>query len=342
MKFIHCADIHLDSPLAGVSNSALRRRELFAAFENVMTYAENIAADGIIIAGDLFDVSPAPSTVKNVAELFNRAQCQIYVLQGNHGGKSAYDSLKQLTGKNVRYFGDDWTVYNCGNVTICGKESVGAECWQSLPQISGEFNILALHGDVDSDAYGVIDKKAIAQSRFDYVALGHRHSFATYKFGKVPAAYCGVLEPRGFDERGQTGFIVIDTDKKDFTFVSQNKRKVAEVTLDADGAESTSQLALIADKAVSEAEQSDYLDLRVKGAVCKEVNVSALKDRLVGKFFALRLTDETTVKTDGEALSKEASLRGEFYRLAQSISDERTRNEVLRTGLAALSGEVLE
>ena len=35
MKIIHTADVHLDSPLAGVADGKLRRRELLRALSNV-------------------------------------------------------------------------------------------------------------------------------------------------------------------------------------------------------------------------------------------------------------------------------------------------------------------
>ncbi|MBX9633584.1 MAG: metallophosphoesterase, partial [Magnetospirillum sp.] len=59
-RFLHCADIHLDSPLRGLSayvgapvediRSATRR-----ALENLTRLAVDEAVDFVVIAGDLYD-----------------------------------------------------------------------------------------------------------------------------------------------------------------------------------------------------------------------------------------------------------------------------------------------
>ena len=61
MKFIHCADVHLDTPLQGLAEypgapvneirSATRR-----AFEKLLDAALSEEVDFVIIAGDLYDV----------------------------------------------------------------------------------------------------------------------------------------------------------------------------------------------------------------------------------------------------------------------------------------------
>ena len=47
MKIIHTADIHLDSPLSQVGDSAVRRHELLRAVADMAEYADNngVAAD---------------------------------------------------------------------------------------------------------------------------------------------------------------------------------------------------------------------------------------------------------------------------------------------------------
>ena len=69
MKIIHTADVHLDSPLAGVADGKLRRRELLRALSNVAEYAKNNGVQAVIVAGDLFDENSVSSeTVKQTAQ----------------------------------------------------------------------------------------------------------------------------------------------------------------------------------------------------------------------------------------------------------------------------------
>ena len=57
MKIIHCADFHLDAPLAQLppDKAALRRNELLQTFGRVVSYAAQHAVDAVLIAGDWFD-----------------------------------------------------------------------------------------------------------------------------------------------------------------------------------------------------------------------------------------------------------------------------------------------
>ena len=41
MKILHTADVHLDSPLTGVAQGNVRRRELLKAFLEMAKYCDN-------------------------------------------------------------------------------------------------------------------------------------------------------------------------------------------------------------------------------------------------------------------------------------------------------------
>ena len=60
MRFIHAADIHLDSPLTGLSAyqdapAELLRTATRDAFENLVSLALEEQVDFMVIAGDLYD-----------------------------------------------------------------------------------------------------------------------------------------------------------------------------------------------------------------------------------------------------------------------------------------------
>lgn len=344
MKIIHTADIHLDSPLSRVKDPVKRRYELLQALANLAEYAENNGVSAVIVAGDLFDDKfTAPQTVNAVADIIGSCSADWYVLRGNHGDASPYGRLQSVCPK-VNLFGDEWTYYDIGNVTVCGRE-LGvndAMRYAELSLDSSRYNVVVLHGDVDDDGYGLIDKKALAKSGANYVALGHRHAFAQFKFGSVTACYSGVLEARGFDETEQTGFIVVDTDKDEARFVPQSLRKVTTVTVDVSAADNDVALAKAITDAVSAQSPRNYLNAVFVGALKEGVHLKLIADEtLSDRFFALRIDDRTTVSYNLDELAREVSLRGEFVKLAMKIADENTRNSVLKFGLDALSGAEL-
>ncbi len=338
MKFIHTADLHLDSALCGVADGKKRRSELVSALKYISDYAENIGATGIIVAGDLFDEkNVADGTIKNVAQIIADSNAEWYIVQGNHGAKTSYDRLYSLCPK-VHYFGDEWTTYQIENVVICGKE-LDSRPWQNLPLSAENYNIVVLHGDVDDPSYGTIDKKMLATSPVNYVALGHRHSFSIQQFGKVFGAYSGTPEPRGFDEAFQTGFVVIDTSENKTKFVPHAIRSISNVTIDISNVQNDVELQ---NKILSETQTipaQNYLNLTLIGVFNQGVRPTFVANEfLEGRFFALRVKDQTKPNIDIDALSKEVSLRGEFVALVQQLEDENLKQKVLAMGLNALSG----
>src|SRR5579863_1127725 len=112
MKFIHCADVHLDTPLQGLAQypgapvseirNATRR-----AFEKIIDAALSERVDFLIIAGDLYDTGlksfeSALFFNKEMARLAD-AGIDVYLIYGNHDAASKL--IKQLRPpKNVHVF----------------------------------------------------------------------------------------------------------------------------------------------------------------------------------------------------------------------------------------------
>ena len=332
MLLIHCADIHLDSPLSGVKDAKLRRQELIESFADMVEYAHKIGAQGVLIAGDLFDNDGATTaTVNNVAHILSQySNITFFVIRGNHGGKRQYEALAQYRLPNVKFFAEgQWSYYNLGDVCVAGTVS--------------RPKILLLHGDVDNAVYGKVDVKTLSNSGANYVALGHRHTFGKAKLSRGGVAvYSGVLESRGFDERQGSGFVVLDTVTGKVAYVPHAKRSVVTVNVDVTGYGSDIALGQAVEKAVQGVKTKDYLNLVLCGTLDSGIKVDRLTARLEGHFFALRIQNDTMANIDTDALSKELSIRGNFVKLAlQSIEDKRLLDDVLTMGLAALSGEEL-
>ena len=68
MKFIHCADLHLDSSMTSNLNSQKakeRKTELLLTFNRMVQYAKEEGVRAILIAGDLFDKKKVTKTALN-------------------------------------------------------------------------------------------------------------------------------------------------------------------------------------------------------------------------------------------------------------------------------------
>ena len=344
MKLIHTADIHLDSPLVGVKNPQARRHELLVALANLSEYANNNGVTAILVAGDLFDDKFATAqTVESVADIVKSSNADWFVLRGNHGGVTPYDRLREICPK-VHFFGDEWTCYNLGNVTICGRELGRDDTnkWTELSLDATRYNVLLLHGDIDDDSYGLIDRRVLAGSGARYVALGHRHTYAEHKFGSVRACYCGALEARGFDEIADTGFVEIDTDANTVRFVKQAIRTVVTKRIDVTNVTSDIALQRLIADSIADVSPRNYLNVVFCGEQNADLHLNLIASQLLeDRFFALRVKDETDSGIDLQSVVNEVSLRGEFVKLAMEVKDEKLRDEILKLGLTALSGGTL-
>jgi len=114
MRFLHCADIHLDSPLRGLERyegapvdevrGATRR-----AFENMVQYAVRERVDFVVIAETSTTVTGRTSILgsfsqKGMAQL-GESGIAVYLLRGNHDAASKLTRSLPLP-KNVHLFPD--------------------------------------------------------------------------------------------------------------------------------------------------------------------------------------------------------------------------------------------
>ncbi|HPG92155.1 MAG TPA: DNA repair exonuclease [Clostridia bacterium] len=334
MKILHCSDIHLGAPLAGLGeNAALRRRELLESFCGLVTYAKN-NADAMIVAGDLFDSGTVDNAIfAAVADAFYDAEIPIFLLFGNHDKRLAKIAAKNMP-ENVKIFDKQSSYELDSRVVIHGIDNAFES--QKVVFDNNKYNILVLHGDQKE-----IDFSVFASEPIDYVAMGHYHKFSLAKFSRGLICYCGSNEPRDFGDIGETGFIMLDTNKNGKDAVVRHdtaKRHMITKNLDVTGLTSLDALLKEYAKVTAEIGKENYLNLIVCGRRNPNVDIAYLSDKK--DFFATRITDETALDYDREKLRKENSLIGEFIKAVEaSGNDENIINRAIELGLIALEGK---
>ena len=196
MKFIHCADIHLDTPLQGLAQypgapvneirNATRR-----AFERVLSAAISQKVDFVIVAGDLYDTGlksfeSALFFNKQMARLKD-AGIGVYLIYGNHDAASKL--IKQIRPpSNVHVFrtSEAQTFLDDGlRVAIHGQSFATPEITDDLaaeypPPKAGFFNIGVLHtnlaGISEHANYAPCSLETLKNKGYQYWALGHVHN----------------------------------------------------------------------------------------------------------------------------------------------------------------------
>ena len=83
LRFLHCSDIHLDTPFTGLSmeKSDERRRELRETFQDMMRYVQERKVNAVLISGDLFDIRYATNqTAELLIREFEHCSDTIFVI----------------------------------------------------------------------------------------------------------------------------------------------------------------------------------------------------------------------------------------------------------------------
>ncbi len=351
MKFIHCADIHLDSKIEAnlpTTKSKERKREILQTFLKLCRFAATEQVTAVIIAGDLFDTNTCSPVTRDavLGEIAAADKVDFLYLCGNHDAGKA---LAQVDiPKNLKFFGGDWTTYRYGNVAISGVTLNERNCrsvYGSLYLDKKDINIVTMHGQVSSSmGEDSIVLSELANKNIDYLALGHIH---TFKEGNLDSkgkwCYSGCLEGRGFDECGQKGFVLIETDSEQvkYNFVHTNGRQIVDVQCDIS---SLSDFSEILEK-INESTASIPESAMVKVTLVGKVPTGARKDliyfakELNDRFYFAKVKDKTRLEIDPEAFKHDVSLKGEFIRVAgESGLDEEQIDRILECGLSALIG----
>ena len=88
LRFLHCGDIHLDTPFVGLSaeKSEERRRMLRASFVKMMQYIRETNINIVLMSGDIFDIEYATNTTAEVLirEFKNSPDTEFIISPGKH------------------------------------------------------------------------------------------------------------------------------------------------------------------------------------------------------------------------------------------------------------------
>lgn len=367
MKIIHCGDIHLDSKLSAnysKQKSKERNFEILNSFVKMVDYAEKNEVEGILICGDLFDSKNVSmltkKTLKEVVE--GHPSIMFFYLKGNHDSADILNVFTEIP-DNFFTFSDSWNCFSLGErerVLIHGvelnlheKEGILSEYVSDTTKI----NIVMLHGQVAesgaSSADELINLKELKNKGIGYLALGHIHEQRTdFLDGFCKYAYCGCLEPRGFDEPGPHGFMLLDVNEDTGVireeFVPFATREVKELYVDVTGAEDSVSIIEKIRKVIFESgvRGNDYVKIILTGSLSAECEKDEgfIFKSFEEEFYLVKLYDKTEITVDFEKYKNDVSLKGEFVRrvcLDTNLSEEE-KGEIIRIGLLALfEGRIL-
>ena len=228
-RFIHAADLHLDSPLIGLA----KKSEDYAArlddasrraFDNLVALAIEEDCRLIVIAGDIFDgqwrdYRTGLFFVDRMRRL-RQAGIRVVVIAGNHDAENRFanrliysDNVKLMSQRHPESF----LIEELG-VAIHGRsfpqrdvvDNIAIEYPSPVP---GRFNIGLLHtacgGSEGHASYAPCTVAQLVNHGYQYWALGHIHK--RQELAKTPyIVYPGNLQGRSVRETGPKGATLVE------------------------------------------------------------------------------------------------------------------------------------
>lgn len=227
-RFLHAADIHLDSPLRGLEGHEREIAERVrtaprAAFENLIRRALDEPVDFLVIAGDLYDGSwrdyrTGLFFAEQMAKL-RAAEIPAFVVHGNHDAESVITKPLVLP-ENTRVFrtrkAHTLTLDRLG-VALHGQsfreKAVTDNLVPGFPSPrKGMFNIGVLHtglgGAYGHDNYAPCSLIDLTTKGYEYWALGHVHQRRVLH-ERPYVVFPGNLQGRHVQETGPKGAFLV-------------------------------------------------------------------------------------------------------------------------------------
>jgi DNA repair exonuclease SbcCD nuclease subunit len=237
MRIIHLADTHLGySAYRKITEDGVNQREMdvYNAFTQCIDYAVNTKPDLVLHAGDLFDsVRPTNRAITVAIQQIlrlSKEKIPFIVISGNHETPKLKETGNILT--IFEHLENVYPIHNNRYETVSLKSKQEKIMIHAIPQCQSptefeanikkiminkkaDFNVLMAHGAVAgikefkmNEFNELFIPVKNLQDDFDYIALGHYH---TYTKLQENALYAGSTEHLTFTEANdQKGFMEIN------------------------------------------------------------------------------------------------------------------------------------
>ena len=236
IRFIHAADLHLDSPFRGIRSEAPNHvaqalsSATFDAYRNITDLCIQQEVHALLVAGDIYDGADRSLRaqlrfVDGLARL-DRAGIRSFICHGNHDPLDGWEARLDLPEGCVR-FGSEvegFPLYpdEPGRGTVYGISYPTKEVRDNLaPRFAAAvsyqgYRIGLLHANVggnqDHDSYAPCSPADLADAGFDYWALGHVHTRQVLRTGDPAIVYPGNPQGRHPNEPGARGVYLVEVD----------------------------------------------------------------------------------------------------------------------------------
>ena len=236
LRFVHSADLHLDSPFKGIRSEAPSHvaetlsNATFDAYRNIIDLCLHEKVDALLVAGDIYDGADRSLRaqlrfVDGLAQL-DQAGIRSFICHGNHDPLDGWEARLDLPEGCVR-FGPAVKGYPVfpdepERAMVYGVSYPTREMRENLTPLfagvgsSRRFSIGLLHANVganpDHDPYAPCSVTDLVDTGLEYWALGHVHTRQTLREDGPTIVYPGNPQGRHPNEPGARGVYLVEVD----------------------------------------------------------------------------------------------------------------------------------
>lgn len=354
MQILHFADLHLDAPFAWASpeTARARRRNRRETLVRIVALAEEKSVDAILCAGDLFEQDRfGPDTMEFLRATFARTDRRVYLAPGNHDWYSERSPYALVDwSPNVEIFtdagltpatlADGLTLWGAGHRAPANTDDFFA----GFRPDRGGIHLALAHAsergtlkweESGKQPHAPFDADELERADIAHAFLGHYHLPRDAERHTYP----GNPDPLEFGESGERGAVLATIHSDGRVDRERHRVAVSEVTdvgLSVDGLVHSDEIVTAARERL--ASLGGCVRLTLSGELSPSIQLDLRELRRLGPHLdgLVVRTGQLSIGYDLVAIAQEATVRGQFVRSADGVSDPELRRRVILTGLRAL------
>jgi len=364
LRFIHAADLHLDSPFRGLAHTAPKLRDelqaaTLGAFERVVDHTLASKADFLVLAGDLYDSKDrslrALVAFRRQMERLAERDVSVYIVHGNHDPLNGWGSEFQLPPNVTTFTGKPNTesVIRRGKevARVTGVSYARERVTENLaatmkPEADSPYSVGLLHANVGGQPghadYSPVTLDELSNSGFDYWALGHVHTRSLLAVEPATIAYPGNPQGRNPREPGPRGCLQVDVDRNGrahLSFVETNRARWVHLDVPI---QPYTRMDSLLDKLLAEGRAAAAAfdgptvarcTLRGSGSLHADLQREGMDEELCEQLRTVIPVESVRIATgpqlDFESIARTESLVAEFLKLAdRALEDPELRKKL--------------
>ena len=374
LRFVHAADLHLDSPFRGVgdASTALKDRlqaATLGALGRIVDHTIHSKADFLVIAGDIYDSKDrslrALVSFRKEMERLAEQNIPVYIVHGNHDPLNGWGSGFKLPPNVVTFGGriDSEPFIRRGRkvAQITGVSYLEERVTDNLacsfkPVYGAPYSIAVLHANVGHQSghadYAPTTVGELLSAGFHYWALGHVHTRSILASEPAMVVYPGNTQGRNPRESGPRGCYQVDVDsfgRAHLEFVDTSIARWAHIEFSIASVGTMDQLVdAISEKARLEASGFEgptviRCTIRGKGPLHRDLQRDEMNKELaeiLGSIDRTVISESVRIATgpelDYESLVRTETMIGDLLKLSEMALEDSDMRERLIDSIAPL------